>query len=235
MRVTHRRFPFGLGQAKVDRALSSAIAAVFTAGAARRGQPEAVNRHHGVALILAAALLTSCDTDSRGSEATSTTTVQSEGSPSEWTRLQRRPVELSQISASAPCPTSSSGQLSDAFASGLGSGPLFPVGFDGTGGAHWPPDRLVDGWGYLKVLWVSDSGEPGPYLVRGRRLDAPGEVRFNESRDRELRLPAGGTATTPGTSWAQWPSHLLVTAPGCYGLQVDSRDESLPVIFEVAE
>lgn len=184
--------------------------------------------------MLAAAVLTSCDTNSRGSEATGRMTVQSEGSPSEWTRLQRRPIELSQISTSAPCPTSTSRQLTDAFAPGLGSGPLFPVGFDGTGRAHWPPDRLEDGWGYLKILWVSDSDEPGPYLVRGRRLDAPGEVRFNESHDRELRLPAGGTATTPGTSWAQWPSHILVTSPGCYGVQIDSPSGPRPVIFEVA-
>lgn len=230
LRAHHRPF-FGLGKPNLIAPYPSQSQRTQSEG----GEPEAVNRHHGVALMLAAALLTSCDTDRRGSEATSRTTVQSQGSPSEWMQLQRRRVELSQISASAPCPTSSSGQVAAAFAPGLGSGPLFPIGFDGTGRARWPPDRLEDGWGYFKILWVSDSEEPGPYLVRGRRLDAPGEVRFNESHDRELRLPAGGTATTPGTSWVQWPSHILVSAPGCYGLQIDSRGQSRPVVFEIAE
>lgn len=194
-----------------------------------------VNRHQGTALLLVVSLLTSCTPDSSRSESTSRTTVPSEGSRSAWERIPRRPLQLRGVPASASCPNSSSGQLADAFAPGLGFGPLFPVGFDDAGRVHWPPERLEDGWGYFKVLWVARPSDPGPYLVRGQRLDAPGEVRFNESRDRELRLPGGGTATTPGTAWAQWPSHIRVASPGCYGLQVDSRSESRPVIFEVAE
>lgn len=205
------------------------------AGGARQRQPVGMLRHQRVALMLAAALLTSCDTGSDGSETTSTTTVRSEDSRSARDWIQGRPLELPQVSASAPCPRSTSGELADAFAPGLGAGPVYPIGFDGTGRADWPPDRLEDGWGYYKVLWVSRPPQSGPYLVRGKRLDAPGEVRFNESRDRELRLRAGGTATTPGTPWAQWPSHIVLASAGCYGLQVDTHVNSHSVIFEVIE
>jgi hypothetical protein len=192
-----------------------------------------MNRHRGV-LLLAAILLASCNTSSE-SEAPSTTTVQSDGNTpsSVWERLRRRPLNLSKVSASEPCPRSPSRQLTDAFAAGLGSGPLFPVGHNTFAIEHRPRDGIEDGWAYVKVLWVSPPHELGPYLVRGLRLDAPGEVRFNEGRDSELHLPAGGTATTPGTDWLQWPSYIRVASPGCYGFQVESRDESHPVILEV--
>lgn len=191
------------------------------------GQSVVMNRHHGV-LLLAVVLLASCNTlgDSK------TTSDVNSQSPV-WESLQQRPLKLTKVSASEPCPRSPSRQLTDAFAAGLGSGPLFPVGGNTIAREHRPADGVEDGWAYVKVLWVSPPHERGPYLVRGVRLDAPGEVRFNKGLDRELRLSAGGTATTPGTDWVQWPSYIRVASPGCYGFQVESRDESHPVIFEV--
>lgn len=197
------------------------------------GQPVVMNRHHRV-LLLAVVLLASCNTSS-DSKGTPRTAARSDGNdPSSlWESLRQRPLKLTKISASEPCPRSPSRHLTDAFAAGLGSGPLYPVGGDTISREHRPADGIEDGWGYVKVLWVSPPHELGPYLVRGLRLDAPGQVRFNEGRDSELRLPAGGTATTPGTDWVQWPSYIRVASPGCFGFQVESRDESHPVIFEV--
>jgi len=91
------------------------------------------------------------------------------------------------------------------------------------------------GVGGTKAIWGISIRYPGAVLVRGRQLDGPNEVRFengspgftDEKRlhpDADLRLvgpkPHGDPATT------------RLRAPGCYAYQVDGRGFSYLVVFE---
>ena len=64
----------------------------------------------------------------------------------------------------------------------------------------------------------------GRVLVRGRRLDGPGLVRFGRGLvpALELRMPAGRR---------EQPSFTRLRSPGCYAYQVDGRTFSRVVIF----
>lgn len=122
-------------------------------------------------------------------------------------------------------------RVQTAFAPAAGSGPIYAV-IEHSGSVPWPPGRIENGWAFTKVLWVAPPDAPGPYLVRGTRLDAPGEVRFGETNANELRLQVGGTATTPGTDWLQWPSTTRLSGPGCYQYQVDHAAGSETIVFK---
>ncbi len=78
-------------------------------------------------------------------------------------------------------------------------------------------------WSGDKVLWFVSPTTVGPVLVRGGRIDAPGEVRFDLDMNPspELRLPE-----TLGH-----PSTTRVRAAGCYAYQVDGQSFSYAVVF----
>lgn len=40
---------------------------------------------------------------------------------------------------------------------------------------------LAPGWFAAKTLWISDPVDQGPFLIRLRRIDAPGPVGLDES------------------------------------------------------
>jgi hypothetical protein len=86
------------------------------------------------------------------------------------------------------------------------------------------------GWGgMLNPYWVSRGTFAGPVLIRGQRLDAVGEVRF----DTEPAFVVYGEGTLlaqlqlviqafPLASYQQngiW--HIRFNSPGCFGLQID--------------
>ncbi len=63
-----------------------------------------------------------------------------------------------------------------------------------------------------------------PVLVRGRRLDGAGLVRFGRGvvPARELRLPAGTS---------EQPSFTRVRSLGCYAYQIDGVGFSRVIVF----
>ena len=71
-------------------------------------------------------------------------------------------------------------------------------------------------------------------LIRGARIDAPGELRF--ARSTGDRLPAlqarRGQAVQPN-GWRVWPGLILVRTPGCYALQVDGLNFSRVIVIRV--
>jgi hypothetical protein len=96
-------------------------------------------------------------------------------------------------------------------------------------------------WRAVKTIWVSRPSYDGPVLVRGGRLDRPGDLGFGSSlraRD-ELRLPAGSwRGLQPGRLDARpgWRTAAIPTrirAPGCYGFQVDGLGFSYVLPFGV--
>ncbi len=117
-----------------------------------------------------------------------------------------------------------------------GAGPAWPA-FD-------PPQQTLDepfefgpqpeyaDWGVRKVMWAVDPRYAGPVLVRGRQLDGPNEIRFengspgftDEQRlhpPAELRLVGGDVH----------PAATRVRAVGCYGYQLDGIGFSPVIVF----
>ncbi|MBA3735614.1 MAG: hypothetical protein H0W90_10535 [Actinobacteria bacterium] len=170
---------------------------------------------------------------------------------STWHYLERRPLHIPGLATGEACPTTEqSGVLA---ASGIeapfdsfpawGSGPAFPTAL-GRGprplltfeypplpGSVWEGS----GWGGRKNIWVVADSYRGPVLVRGRQLDGPNDVRFENGRPGftdatrqhprlELRLLGPETHGNPATT--------RLRAPGCYAFQVDGAVFSYLIVFE---
>jgi len=143
----------------------------------------------------------------------------------------RRPLRLPILATGEACPRDPGRRVSPNFGLASGDGPVYPtLGEDGR--LDLAGAREEGGWYYVKVLWFAAPEAVGPVLVRGGRLDAPGEVRFGDGPNPapELRLGRGGTvADAPG--WRHWPSFTRLREPGCYAYQIDGRDFSTVVVF----
>jgi hypothetical protein len=150
------------------------------------------------------------------------------------TTLRQRPVQLPTVEPSGPCPTSAGKIVAPAFGAALGNGPVYPVGFGTEGTTSIGGNLEEGGWIYVKVLWISDlSRYNGPVLVRGGRIDSPGELRFGPGPNpsTELQLdPAQGTSSAPG--WQDWPTYTRLRAPGCYAFQVDGLTFTQVIPFQ---
>ena len=101
----------------------------------------------------------------------------------------------------------------------------------------------VGRWYVVSTIWFSRPSYDGPVLVRGGRLDAPGQLRVGSgARPRmALRLPAGSwppgdwprAARQPPKSWRATGVSTLLPAPGCYAFQVDGLGFSYVLAFGV--
>jgi hypothetical protein len=92
----------------------------------------------------------------------------------------------------------------------------------------------------IRTIWVSRPSYSGPVLVRGGRLDRPGELGFGSrvAPDRELRLPAGSWRRLSGRPPADMPAGWRAAAvptripgPGCYAFQVDGQGFAYVLAF----
>jgi len=112
-----------------------------------------------------------------------------------------------------------------------GNGPVGPAGIGKTGSLVYntrPELPVTDlTWGVAKVLWEVDGTLAGPVLVRGRQLDGPNELRFEDPAVPELVLPDYGR----GNPWRDYPSYTRVRAPGCYAYQIDTATRNFTVVF----
>ena len=153
--------------------------------------------------------------------------------PDEWTKL-RRPLNLPTVAPGAPCPVSAVDESFDfgkyGVSKGIGPGPAYPIGFAQPGSVlkfQYPPPANTawagSDWSGQKVLWFVSPDAVGPVLVRGRRLDGPELLRFQDGRvpPTELHLRTA----------MDHPSYTRLRAPGCYAYQVDGPDFSYPVVF----
>ena len=167
-----------------------------------------------------------------------------------WHSLER-PLHIPGLATGDACPTTEqSGFLASygidapfdslpawgpgpAFPTGLGAGsrPLLRFEYPPLPGSGWEGS----GWGGGKNIWVVAGSYRGPVLVRGRRLNGPNEVRFENGRpgfvpakrahpDLELHLLGPESHGNPATT--------RLRAPGCYAFQVDGRGFSYLIVFE---
>lgn len=148
----------------------------------------------------------------------------------------RRPWVHPPIAAGAICPVTTEVQQPDpALGPLLGTGPARPAGI-GTGaileyespahGGNWT-DRT---WGGQKVLWAVDPTVDGPVLVRGRQLDGPNALAFEDPAQPHLRLSTGSYEGRAG-GWRDYPSFTRVRTPGCYAYQIDTGAGTWSIVF----
>ena len=144
----------------------------------------------------------------------------------------------SSVAAGAPCPVSAIDDRVDwravnAFGDGLGRGPVYPgMSEDATLTLR----SVGTPWLRSKVFWYVKPSYRGRVLIRGRRLDAPGTLRFGEQRlSRELRIRPGQTVTWDGQPDGSRgvPSAARALAGGCYGVQMDGTSFSRTVVFRI--
>ena len=117
----------------------------------------------------------------------------------------------------------------------LGSGPARPVGLGPTATLGIAPAANFGStaWGGNKVLWAL-AADAGPAIIRGRRLDRAGDVRFDNGDlpAREKVLDPTGHRSPLSGGWFDFPGYTRVEGPGCYAYQVDVTAGSFTITFK---
>jgi hypothetical protein len=146
-----------------------------------------------------------------------------------------RPLQLPTEGAGGRCPIESGRTVDPAYGPAVGKGPVYAaaLGTDSTL-PFSPPERFESkSWGGNKVLWLVAPAYRGPVLIRGRRLDRPGLVRFDEGDVPPARIRLGGDPVSQGSDplWRERSSYTRIEGLGCYAYQVDGRDFTYPIVF----
>jgi hypothetical protein len=157
--------------------------------------------------------------------------------------LLTRPLHLPSLQPGGRCPTSSGYTVDNAYFAGkaLGDGPirvlLADSGHVRAGRVDIAPSR-EHVWRALQTLWFATPGYQGPFVVRAARIGARSPIE----------VQPGGTGLTPGSGplvvaagptintqngYRTVPGSTWVTAPGCYGWQVDGRGFSEVIVVKV--
>ena len=148
----------------------------------------------------------------------------------------RRPWAHPPIAPGSPCPvTTTLSQPDPGLAALLGDGPARAAGLaPGAVLEYKSPleggDWIDKTWGGKKVLWAIDPTLTGPVLIRGRQLDGPGQVAFEDPVMLELVLNTGSYEGQVG-GWKDNPGYTRVRSPGCYAYQIDSERGSSTIVF----
>jgi hypothetical protein len=156
-----------------------------------------------------------------------------------WQTLERRPLQLPDLTSATGCPTS---PVEPVYGDrqGIGSGPVYPLtGPHDPGVVHANPTPDPDGRHAAKVLWIGDPVYRGPALIRGKQVDGPDVVRFrldagSPARE-ELRFEMWTGVSSPDfpPEWRERPSSVSFASPGCYAFQVDGVSFSRVLVLRV--
>jgi hypothetical protein len=159
----------------------------------------------------------------------------------DWKTLHR-PLHPPQ--AHGACPTTPTKQLGQGIFSHAA-----PVYLQNVGSAPVPGTidislSQVDakGWRGQKTPWIVPATYRGPVLIRGRRIDRPGVMRFAKGYGDhldELRFRTGESSGVRGRiqglpgRYRLLASATLLRAPGCYAFQVDGASFSSVIVMRV--
>ena len=159
----------------------------------------------------------------------------SAGAADPWRPLHR-PLQLARLEPGAACPAYRSHTVDHGRISAIGLGPVYPGGFSFSRYDRRPA------WLGSKTIWSWPSElktQRLRVLVRGRRLDRPGSLRFqlgpqweSAPATAELRVDTTRTVGSFSTSdWGTTVTMLLVHAHGCYGLQLDTAEGTAVIVL----
>lgn len=148
-----------------------------------------------------------------------------------WARLAAHPLNLPALAPGLQCPKSETAQFSRYTGPLAGPGPVYAVG------NTMFYSRTDDGTWRAKVAWIARPEYRGPALVRGRRIDAAGDVRFAPGggpTTAELRFEYDTRVRAEGSDegWRFLPSTVVIGAPGCYGFQIDGLDWTVTIVMD---
>jgi hypothetical protein len=135
--------------------------------------------------------------------------------------LLARPLKLPTLSANGPCPVSATrdfasppGQKLPGY--GSGPGPLFLSG-------------QTEYFSGVYALLLVSPDYSGPVVVRGRELNGPTGIPFQDApKDGVVTIAPG-----PKGQWRSWGSQVVGQA-GCYGLQVEGTSFTEVIIFSIS-
>jgi hypothetical protein len=165
----------------------------------------------------------------------------------------RRPVRVPRLAPGGRCPTTPGSAFDNSelgHGVGLGTAPVRPDianGGDLTQGRVVLGTTDVRGWYGIDTVWYSLPSYGGPWSVRAVRLNGTGRIDLGEepaplpatSRNVEkqrfspvaLVIPPGDTVNT-GAGYRTDPRTTWISAPGCYGFQVDGLGFSELIVFQ---
>jgi hypothetical protein len=144
-------------------------------------------------------------------------------------RRLERPLRLPRLPRGAGCPRSRSSRAAPGITWSLGSGPAY-VNLGSPGGLAFLGDDLrIGGLIAHKALWAVGPRYRGALLIRGRRLDARGAVRFGLRR--RTRSWWRGLWPEQRSRWRYGVSDTLLPRAGCYAFQVDGASFSERIFF----
>lgn len=158
-------------------------------------------------------------------------------SPAPTLATLKRPLHFPVLRPGQPCPATHGHPVSTREFSGIavGNGPVEALISGGKGDPlQGTADLLTHTsnppWLGFKTLWFSLPAYQGPWLVRARRLDAPGPIGLGAPRAAATIFVSGPTPNTiygyrtiPGATW--------VMSPGCYAAQIDSQMVSEVIVI----
>lgn len=118
----------------------------------------------------------------------------------------------------------------------IGDGPIYLAGrgvFDLEGSAPGSDGRFA-----IKTIWVGSDDYAGQVALRGRRLDASGDVRFSTTDGEALSvsLPNGReNSTWLPDGWSDFTASLRVADVGCYELEATGETFTSAITVEVRQ
>ena len=92
------------------------------------------------------------------------------------------------------------------------------------------------GWSAMLAIWVTAPGYDGTFVVRGRRLGAPGPIDVHA--DGTGLHPGAGPLSIPaeadntGYGFRIYPGSVWVRSSGCYAVQITGRGLSESIVFD---
>ena len=158
--------------------------------------------------------------------------------PDGWAALQQVPLQIPTLTPGEVCPVVPGIQVNPNMGDALGAGPLFLVGLGAQGALDLSQASQQNGEYSMLILLTAPPGYTTNMLVRGRQMDGPNAVLFfsrsvgSEPLDQlQLTPDAAGTSA----DWLTWSAYLVVSGPGCYGLQIDSAGFSEVIVFRAVK
>jgi hypothetical protein len=117
----------------------------------------------------------------------------------------------------------------------LGPGPAYPIVDVVNGYVRERPVGTPGARSFVfKALWITSPRYRGPVLVRGDRIDAPGDMRFrfnHSTATPEMRIPS---AARNYPRWRGAASITVVSGQGCFAYQIDGTNFSTVVVVRTA-
>ena len=159
----------------------------------------------------------------------------------EWAILRQAPLQIPTLGAGEPCPVVPGRQVNPSLGEALGAGPLYLVGLGPQGQLDLSQANQQNGQFSMPVLLTTPPAYVADMLVRGQPIDGPNAILFSLSPgsqllgELQLSPDTAGTAAGADGDWLIWSAYLVVSGPGCYGLQIDGAGFSEVLVFQAVK